>query len=171
MKDPCAATSELLEKYFDHEVSDEERSGIETHIEDCPACRDRLKTMEGLRNLLKAPVDEVDQKEDFSRVWLRIERGIQQEETPAWGESIRRWIDLPSILRKRVWVPAAAVIVAIFLALAPSVFKRSPSSSDTSVVEYVESQNYNVMVYESEKGNVTVIWLFEGPEKEGLSPS
>jgi len=169
MKDSCAATSELLERYFDHEVSDEERSGIETHIEDCSACRDRIKTMEGLRNLLKSPVDEVEQKEDFSRVWLRIERGIQPEETPAWGESIRRWIDL--ILRKRVWVPAAAVIVAIFLALAPSVLKRSPSSSDPSVVEYVESQDYNVMVYESEKGNVTVIWLFEGPEKEGLSPS
>ena len=169
MKDSCAATLELLEKYFDHEVSDEERSGIETHIEDCPDCRDRLRTMEGLRHLLKAPVDEVEQKEDFSRVWLRIERGIQPEETPAWGESIRRWIDL--ILRKRVWVPAAAVIVAIFLALTPSVLKRSPSSSDPSVVEYVESQDYNVMVYESEKGNVTVIWLFEGPEKEGLSPS
>ncbi len=171
MKGSCAFTPELLEKYFDQEVSEEERSNVETHLQDCPACRELLKTMEGLRHLVRVPVDEVERMEDFDRVWQRIEREIRLGGRPAWRESIRRWFPIHSILRKRVWVPATAAIVAIFLALAPSLFKKSPSSSDTSVVEYVESQNYNVMVYESEKGNVTVIWLFEGPEKEGSSPS
>jgi hypothetical protein len=32
-------------------------------------------------------------------------------------------------------------------------------------VEYVDS-SYNVMVYPIEKGKMTVIWLFEGEEKE-----
>jgi len=30
----------------------------------------------------------------------------------------------------------------------------------------LESDTNNVMVYEPEKENVTVIWLFEGPDKE-----
>ena len=171
MKGSCASTSELLERYFDREVTDEERSTVETHLQDCQACRETLEAMEGLRHLVKTPVDEADRKEDFYWVWQKIEKRIQQKEKPAWLESISRWFRAGSILRRKVWVPAAAAIVALFLALAPSVFKKATSPSEASVVEYVESQNYNVMVYESEKGNMTVIWLFEGPETEGSSPS
>ena len=169
MKDSCAVVSELLEKYFDHEATEEERAGFETHLHGCSACRDRLKAMEGLRHVLKAPVDEVYRKEDFYRVWQRIERGIQPDGALPWRASVERWIG--AAFRKRIWIPAAAAIVALVLVLAPSVLRKSPSPYDTSVVEYVESQNYNVMVYESDKGSVTVIWLFEGPEKEGSSPS
>jgi anti-sigma-K factor RskA len=127
--------------------------------------------MEGLRHLIKAPVDEADQMENFYWVWQKIEREIQSKDKPPWKESIWRWLDVTPLFRKRVWVPAAAAIVAIFLALAPSLFKETPSSSDLSVVEYVESQSYNVMVYESEKENVTVIWLLEGLETEDLPQS
>ena len=75
------------------------------------------------------------------------------------------------MLRKRVWIPAAAAIVAVVLSITPFLFKKAPSSSDLSVVEYVESQSHNVMVYELEKGDVTVIWLLEDPEKEDSSKS
>jgi outer membrane lipoprotein-sorting protein len=33
----------------------------------------------------------------------------------------------------------------------------------------VESDTYNVMIYERETPQVTVIWLFEGPEEEPLT--
>ena len=169
MKDSCAVVSELLEKYFDREATEEERAGMESHLRGCSACRDHLKAMEGLRHALKAPVDEACQKEDFYRVWQRIERGTQQEEVPPWKITLGRWIGVA--LRKRVWIPAAAAIIALFLVLAPSVLRKSPSPHDTSVVGYVESQDCNVMVYESDKSSVTVIWLFEGSEKEDSSPS
>lgn len=169
MKESCLG--ELLERYFDGEVTGEERSLMEGHLSYCQTCQDALKSMEGLRHLIKAPVDEVDQKENFYWVWQRIEREIQSKEKSAWKGTIWRWLDVTPILRKRVWVPAAAAIVVILLALAPSLFKKTISPSDLSVVEYVESQSYNVMVYESEKGNVTVIWLLESPEGEGLPKS
>ena len=169
MKDSCAAASELLEKYFDHEATEKERVSIETHLSGCSACRNRLKAMEGLRHLLRAPVDEMGQGEDFYRVWQRIEKGIEREEAFSRRASVGRWIG--AAFRRRVWIPAAAAIVALFLVLVPSALRKSPSLNDTSVVEYVESQNYNVMVYESDRGNVTVIWLFESPEKEESSPS
>ena len=171
MKESCPRISELLERYFDQEVNDEERSLVESHLQDCPSCQDDLKAMEGLRCLMKTPVDEADSKENFYWVWQKIEREIQQEETLGWKESIKRWFDLTPFLRKRVWVPAAAVIAILLLIITPYLYKKTPSSSDPSVVEYVESQTYNVMVYESEKGDVTVIWLLEGPGKEGGLPS
>jgi hypothetical protein len=45
-------------------------------------------------------------------------------------------------------------------------FQKNHFLSTLSVVEYVESETYNVMVYELETPQVTVIWLFEGPEEE-----
>ena len=164
MKESCVR--ELLERYFDGEVTGEERSLVGSHLSSCQICQDALKSMEGLRHLIKAPVDEVDRMENFDWLWQKIEREVESKEKPAWKETMRRWLDLTPMLRKRLWVPATAVIIAIFMALAPSLFKKTPSSSDLSVVEYVESQSYNVMVYESEKGNVTVIWLLEGQDAE-----
>jgi len=169
MKESCSG--ELLERFFDGEVTEGERSLVEGHLSYCRTCQHALKSMEGLRHLIKAPVDEVDEKENLYWVWQRIEREIQSREKPPWKEIVWHWLDVTSMLRKRVWVPAAAAIVAILLALAPSLLKKTPSSSDLSVVEYVESQSYNVMVYESEKENVTVIWLLESPEMEGAPQS
>ena len=169
MNGPCP--SELLEKYFDQEVTEEERTIVEGHLPHCKACQDVLEGMEGLRHLIKDPVDRLEKEENFHGVWQKIERGIQREEKPAWKESLRGWLDVSLYLRKRVWVPAAAVAVALVLALTPHFLQRAPSSSDSSVVEYVESQSHNVMVYESEKGNMTVIWLLESQEGEDLSKS
>jgi hypothetical protein len=60
-------------------------------------------------------------------------------------------------------VAVALLIIAI---TSPLFFKETPSQLDSSVVVYLESDTNNVMVYEPEKENVTVIWLFEGPDKE-----
>ena len=62
---------------------------------------------------------------------------------------------------------ATAIVLA--LVASPLLFKKTPSYSDRSVVEYVESQTYNVMVYEAEKAKVTVIWLFEEMEGESTT--
>jgi hypothetical protein len=53
--------------------------------------------------------------------------------------------------------------------MVPLLFKKITSYPSPSVVEYIESQTHNVMIYESEKAKVTVIWLFEGPEEASIS--
>jgi hypothetical protein len=166
MKDPCLSLSKLLEKYFDQEVSKEERSLVEDHLQSCSTCRDALKMMAGLRDLMKNPIEEAVQREDFSWVWEKIERGIRLEEKSPLLESLRSWLNISPSFKKKVWVPAVATIAIIILLIAPILFKKIPSHTDQSVVEFVESQTYNVMVYEPEKSSMTVIWLFEGPEKE-----
>ncbi len=166
MKDSCSSLSELLEKYFDQEVSEKEKSLMEAHLHRCPTCQEALKSMEGIRNLIKNPVEEAVQKEDFPWVWQKIQKGIQLKERPTWWEAFKSWIDLSPLLQKKVWMPAAAAIIISIFVTAQFVFKKTPIYPDPSVVEFAESQTHNVMVYESEKGMVTVIWLFEGPEKE-----
>jgi len=166
MKDSCSSISKLLEKYFDQEVTDKERLLVEGHLQDCPACRDALTSMEEVRTLIKIPIEKAAQKEDFPWVWQKIEREIRSQEKRAWWQSLRSWLDLSPLLKKKVWIPAVATVVVLLFITAQVIFKKTPSYSETSVVEYVESETNNVMVYDLEKAKVTVIWLFEEPEKE-----
>jgi anti-sigma factor RsiW len=166
MKDSCSSVSKLLEKYFDQESSDKERLLVEGHLQDCPACRDALKSMEELRTLIKVPVEEAVQKEDFPWVWQKIEKEIRLQEKLTWWQSLRSWLDISPLFKKKVWIPAVATVVVLLFITAQIIFKKTPSYPDASVVEYIESETNNVMVYDLEKEKVTVIWLFEGSEKE-----
>jgi len=166
MKNSCSSVSTLLEKYFDQEVTDEERFLVEGHLQDCPGCRDALKSMEELRTLMSAPVEEAVRKEDFPWVWQKIEREIRSQKKRTWWQSLRSWLDVTPLFRRKVWIPAVATVVVLLFISTEIILKKTPSYPDVSVVEYVESQTDNVMVYQLEEQKVTVIWLFEGPEEE-----
>jgi anti-sigma-K factor RskA len=122
--------------------------------------------MEELRTLMKVPVEEAVQKEDFPWVWQKIEREIRLQEKPTWRQSIRSWLDITPLFRKKVWVPAVAAALVLLVITTQIIFEKTPSYPDVSVVEYVESQSDNVLVYQLEEPKVTVIWLFEGPEED-----
>jgi len=111
-------------------------------------------------------VDEAARQEDFAWLWQKIEKEIQPRESPSWWESLRAWLGVSSFFHKRVWIPAAVAALIVILVSAPFLMKKTSSQLDSSVVVYLESDTNNVMVYEPEKENVTVIWLFEGPDKE-----
>jgi anti-sigma factor RsiW len=166
MRDSCISVSKVLERYFDHEVTDKERFFVEAHLQDCPACREALRSMEELRTLIKVRVEEAVQNESFPWVWQKIERGIRLEEKPTFGETVRSWLQNSPFSQKKAWIPAVAAISIILLLTIPLLLEKTSSYPSPSVVEYIESQTNNVMVYESENTKVTVIWLFEEPEKE-----
>ena len=166
MKRECPSISRLLEKYFDQEVTPEERSLVEGHLPDCSACRMALDTMQNLRILIKKPVEEAVGKESFPWVWEKIEKGIQQKERPGLWNFLKSWLDVTPLLKRKILIPAVAAAVILILITAPLLYKKMSSYPGPSVVEYVESETYNVMVYELETPQVTVIWLFEDPEEE-----
>jgi anti-sigma factor RsiW len=164
MKDSCSSISRLLEKYFDRETTSDEGILVQDHLRKCAACQTQLKSMEELRATLRTPVDEAVQKETFAWVWQKVEREIQDRPKPSWRESIRAWFGLSFPFRRRVWIPAVAAALLIIAIGSPLLFKETPSQTELSIVEYVQSDTNNVMVFESEKENVAIIWLFEGAE-------
>ena len=170
MKYSCSALSKLLEKYFDQEVTEEEKNLVDTHLLDCQACQGVLRSMEELRALIKDPVEEAAEQEDFPWVWQKIERKIRWQEKPSWWQILRSCLDFHFLLKKKVLIPVMATIVILLFITTQLIIKKTPSFSHPSVVEYVESDTYNIMVFESEKSKATVIWLFEVPEQES-SPS
>jgi anti-sigma factor RsiW len=166
MTDSCSSVSKLLEKYFDREVTDKERLLVESHLQSCLPCRDALMSMEGLRTLIKSPVEEAVQQEDFPWVWQKIDREIRSQEEGSWWQSLRSWMGLSPLFKKKVWIPAVATIAILLFISTQAIFKKIPSYSETSVVEYIESETYNIMVYESEKTKTTMIWLFDEEDQE-----
>jgi anti-sigma factor RsiW len=166
VKSECFSVSGLLEKYFDQEVTQKERSLVEGHLPDCPACRMTLNSMQKLRILIKSPVEEAAEKEDFPWVWQKIEKGIQRKERVSLWGFLKSYFDVTPFLKRKVLIPAVAAAVILVLITAPLLYEKFSSYPALSVVEYVESETYNVMVYEMETPQVTVIWLFEGPEEE-----
>ena len=166
MKSECSSVSKLLDKYFDQEVTPEERSLVEGHLPDCSACRMALDSMQNLRILIKNPVEEAVGKENFPWVWEKIEKGIQRKERLGLWDFLKSWLDVTPLLKRKILIPAVAAAVILILITAPLLYKKISSYPVQSVVEYVESETYNVMVYELETPQVTVIWLFEGPEEE-----
>jgi hypothetical protein len=164
MKDRCSSVSKLLGKYLDQEVTDRERALVESHLLDCRVCQSDLKSMEELGNLVKAPVEEAVRKEDFQRVWQNVQRELRLRDEPSWWTSLRAWLGITLPLKRKVWIPAVVTALILVVIAVPLLFKKTPSYSALSVVEYVESPNYNVMVYESESSEVTIIWIFEGQE-------
>ena len=166
MTNSCSSVSKVLEKYFDQEATDAERFLVEGHLQDCPACRDALKSMEEIRTWMRIPIDEAVRKEDFPWVWQKIERGIRSQEQRSWWQSLRSRFDITPLFRKKVWIPAVATVAVLVLITAQIIFKQTPSYQGASVVEYLESPTCNVMVYQLEEPKVTVIWMFEGPEEE-----
>lgn len=167
MKNSCSSVSELLERYFDKEVTEKESLLVKNHLQDCPACRNALRSMEELRNLIKVPVEEATRVEEFPWVWQKIERELSlPQKRFSWWESVRAWLDPSPLLKKRVWIPAVATVVVLLFITAQFIFRKTPSYPDVSVVEYVESQTDNVMVYQLEKQKVTVIWVFDEPGKD-----
>ena len=124
--------------------------------------------MEELRTLIKVPVEKSLQKEDFPWVWQKIEKEIRLQKKLTWWQSLRSWLDVSPLFRRRVWIPAAATVVVLLFITAQIILRKTPSYPDASVVEYVQSETNNVMVYDLEKAKVTVIWLFEGQEEEAF---
>jgi len=126
MKDSCSSISKHLEKYFDQEVTDKERLLVEGHLQDCLACQDALKSMEELRTLIKVPVEEAAQKEDFPWVWQKIEREIRLKEKQTWWQFLRPWLDLSPLFKKKVWIPAVATIMVLLFITTQIYFKKNP---------------------------------------------
>ena len=166
MKEFCSSMATLLERYFDQESSEHETARVKEHLQKCRACQESLRLMQRISGAVKQPVDEAAEKEDFPWMWQNIQRGIRLREKPSFLESLRAWLDISPLFRKKVWIPALATVAILLFVMVPILFKEIPSPSVLSVVEYVDSPSYNVMVYESEKSDVTVIWLFDGQEEE-----
>ena len=56
--DPCAHCEEVMQRYLDHILSEEERLEAEAHLDECDWCRRRYKFEESLRVYVRQAVSK-----------------------------------------------------------------------------------------------------------------
>jgi anti-sigma factor RsiW len=98
---------EWLPAYHDGELSPTRRQGVEQHLQECPACRAELQTLEGLSALLKAdPAPENTPPERFAaQVQLRLPRQYPARSRLS-TQQLPRWV---------LAAPLAIIVVWAFL--------------------------------------------------------
>jgi len=123
MKDSCSSISKLLERYFDQEsrIGKESLWKATFTVVRPAGC---AKVPGGTEHIYKSSVEAAIQKEDFPWVWQKIEREIRLQKKLTWWQSLRSWIDISPLFRRKVWIPAVATVVVLLLITAQIILKK-----------------------------------------------
>jgi anti-sigma factor RsiW len=154
-KEPIA--DELLQRYFDGELSPEERRDVEARLD--ADARLRLEALGELRGLLRAHAEEsaadLSRLSDLSETIAAIERTSPPAATP----------------RRRRWIPMSAMGGLLAAAAALVLFLRpigAVPGSNHADIESLEVQGAVATVFHVEHGgdDATIIWTDETPVVE-----
>ena len=144
----CKKAQRMLNRYLDHILAPGEEVNLQEHIRICPQCRNRLREIEQLQELLGT--ETAYEPNPF--LWTRVKAGLQEP------NSVPGLFPLPVIIK--AWVPLAILIIllAIFtLSRIPGVENQSlyhkPQSMETTIMqipgtpENLERITINLLVY------------------------
>jgi hypothetical protein len=118
----CEEFSEALSAYLDGELSAEERSQLETHLEGCPRCQEELKSLRAVSSLVTS-LPEVTPSPAFLSA---LGRGFEKR---------RRWLR-PIPLFKGDLIPALAAAAVILISVTMVLVVPSVSRLRRAVAPY-----------------------------------
>jgi anti-sigma factor RsiW len=148
----------LMSAYLDRELTTAQKTQVDQHLEECPACAQGFRELEKTSAMIAAALS-VQPKIDYDAAWQQIAPRIHCR--PSLVQA------LSSFFKRRIlWMPAGALAAAmLFLVLLLPVFQKS-RPSPVSIVESVSSRNGSVMLLQSEKTSQPIIWIIEAPAEK-----
>lgn len=120
----------LLNRYADNELSRDERSLIEAHIQTCPVCAQEIKYIQLMKQCLGQ--NKIESNPDV--FWQTLKDRLQDE--VARDEQERLVIDLETWVRKLMPVPVVIAVVAVIF------FYLMPAKQNV-IDEYVFGTNFS----------------------------
>jgi anti-sigma factor RsiW len=110
---------ELLQRHFDGDLGPAQAGPVDRHLAHCEECRGRRQALSRLHDLIGMAVDDAACDVDFEAAFGRIERGVREQPAPALLERVSVSVqDLREQRPARLWIPAAAAVLAAAAALA-----------------------------------------------------
>jgi anti-sigma factor RsiW len=155
-------TDEELQRYFDDELSANERASVEARLD--ADARLRLEALHELRSVLRAHADVHADLSPLSSVIDAIER-TPLGATPLRAPVKRRWLPMSAV---GGLLAAAAALVVFLHPIAPNVV-----GGNASEIESLEVQGELATVFHVESGNdrATVIWTDDSTEADNAGAS
>jgi len=144
---------ELMGRYLDGEVSQEEHDGISKHLKDCLSCQKILRDNQSISTVAINTLEKETSHADFSVLETRVLDRIRQKENPWWKRLVKRFSSL------RILIPATALAALVLFFAIP----RSPTtiSDPSAIVEAFSGEVSSVMIIETPKSRQTIIWYKE----------
>ncbi|MBN1655441.1 MAG: zf-HC2 domain-containing protein [Deltaproteobacteria bacterium] len=112
---------ELLQRYFDGELSNGSAAEVKQHLESCESCRRRHRSLERLRAFINMTVTDAAREVDFNALYGRIEAGVDKARDEKKVVSIRT--RLGATLRRPVLIASVALAAAVMIII----FRTAPS--------------------------------------------
>ena len=94
---------ELIGRYLDGEISQEEYDRISRHLKDCPSCQKILRDDQGIATAFREDLGREVSQADFGDLEARVLGKIRQKENP-WWERISKLVFSTKLL-----IPASAI--------------------------------------------------------------
>jgi len=151
-RDHCSL--ELLDRYYDGEISPDESKAVADHLDGCPACRKRLGARRVVSESVRAAADEAVSRTDFSLLDQKVLDRIDAYRTPFLSKlkNIRfSW---------RLYVPASAIaaVLMVFFTL----FLRQPADlGPSALINSLAGKISSVMIIETPESRHTILWFSE----------
>lgn len=144
---------ELIGRYLDGEVSQEEHDGISRHLKDCLSCQKILQDNQSISTVFRDNLKKENSHAAFAVLETRVLDQIRQKENPWWKRLAKRFSSI------RIFIPATALAALILFFAIP----RSPTtiSGPSAKIEAFSGDVSSVMIIETPKSRQTIIWYKE----------
>lgn len=142
-KDQCNEIRALLSFYVDNELSEEEFKQVESHLENCPACKEEyLEMLEIIELLQEVPEEKIPDQFEF-----RLKQALAEE-----GKQIREKIQVTEQMKKKKYSwRMISSIAAIFI---------------VGIISYISFEEIPMLQYSSMGKNVNESSSIENATKD-----
>jgi anti-sigma factor RsiW len=151
---------ELISRYYDEELGQIERSQVESHILECPSCRQVLEDLKGISARYRDYLANQSAGIDGEGVERHVLGEIRRRKAPWWFKAKE------ALSLKKALIPATATAV---MALLLFVVLRAPvPDSPSAIVSSVSGNVSSIIILEAPETHQTILWFNERPEGQGL---
>ena len=144
---------ELIGRYLDGEVSQEEYDRISRHLKDCSSCQKILQDNQAISTVFRDTREKEISKVSFAALETRFLDRIRQKENPWWDPLAKL------VFSYKLLMPATALAAIILF----FVITRSPTtlSAPSAIIEAFSGEVSSVMLIETPNSRQTIIWYKE----------
>ncbi len=142
---------ELISRYYDNELGEEERVKAEGHIVSCPQCVKRLAKYrhmsQDIRSEIKMPEGGYCDLQDY------VIESIEHKKLP-----LRKKLE-EMLISKKILIPAVAM--ACMLIAFVTFFNNPAANGPSAIITSYSGNGSSVMILETPETRQTIIWLSE----------
>jgi len=144
----------LLSRYIDNELGSDDHHRISEHIKDCLVCQMTMQENQFIKETFKNKLAKEISGVAFDGLHKKVMTRVREKEKSRLSGLHNRMATKKILFS----LPIAAVLIFI---LTISFFNTNYTTDPSAIVNSINTKNSSVMILETQKSHMTVIWFNE----------